>query len=756
MPTRRWLMGGQVQGVGMRPFVCRLAQRHALGGWVRNQRGMVEIVAHGPAPMLAAFEQALTRELPAPAKLEWLQTQDIESDVGGDFRILDSGREMHPAPYLPLDAGICGPCLTELCTPGNRRYRHPFIACAQCGPRYTLLQALPYDRLGTTMSAFPLCPACTQEYDNINDRRFHAETISCAVCGPALSWYVPANKAHVWGNEAALAAAATVLRAGGIIAMKGIGGYHLLCDARNAAAIDRLRRRKHRPDKPLAVLYPWEGADGTSVIRRDLLPTNADIELLHSAARPIVLIRRRLESRLATAIAPGLHEIGVMLPYSALHQLVADAMTGPLVATSANLSGEPLLFDNDRAHQVLHGVADGFLDHDRVILQPADDSVFRTVGGKPYPLRLGRGHAPLKTFLPFRLAQPILGLGAHLKTTITLAWEDCAVTSPHIGDMNGPRNLARLQHTIAAMQHLHGVTALHFICDAHPQSTLRRWLDETRQPYTTVFHHHAHASALAVEHGRAHQPTAIFTWDGLGYGEDGTLWGGETFVGRPGAWQRIGSFRPMRLPGGDRVAREPWRSAAALCWEHGLEWQLPVEGSALLRRAWEQGDNCHDSSAVGRLFDAAAALLGLISTSRFEGQAPMLLEAACETESGTAISLPLERDAHGVWRCNWSPLLPMLLDGDHNAAWRAASFHLTLAHTILDLARRLRGSHGITCIGLTGGVFQNQRLTGTTVTLLESDGFDVLLARKIPCNDAGISLGQVVEYAARSQEGHHG
>jgi hydrogenase maturation protein HypF len=742
------MLDGRVQGVGFRPFVYRLAQRYGLKGRVQNLAGQVEIIAAGASPALAAFEAALLHEAPPLARPRILSSETAPAQDFAAFSIVASRSDMPARIHVPPDYFACDDCLRELRDPRDRRYRYPFINCTQCGPRYTLITRLPYDRPNTTLAGFTLCAACRAEYENPLDRRFHAEPVVCPRCGPALQ-YRAADGVLLDDTAAALAATVASLRSGRIVAVKGIGGYHLMCDAGNATAVLRLRARKPRPHKPLAVMFPWRGDDGLDAVREALHPDAVQAQLLRDPMRPIVLIPRKPDTALATAIAPGLNDVGAFLPYSPLHHLLLEDFGAPLVATSANISGEPVLTDNAEVEARLPHVAEAFLHHNRPIARPADDPVYRIIAGKPRPLRLGRGSAPLELTLPRALSQPLLAVGGHMKNTIALAWDDRVVISPHIGDLDAPRSLAVFEQVIDDLQALYQISASRIVCDAHPVYASARWARHSALPVQTVLHHHAHASALAGEYPEI-KNWLVFTWDGVGYGADGSLWGGEALLGAPGHWRRVASFRPFHLPGGERAGREPWRSAAALCWENGIDWLGKVDDIDLVRQAWTKRINAPATSAVGRLFDAASALLGLIETASFEGQGPMLLEAICASDA-VGVSLPLMPDAEGVLRSDWAPLVPYLLDEQRSAGERAAGFHASLAQALLDQALALRELRGEFVVGLAGGVFQNHVLTERAVMLLQANGFDVRLAVALPCNDAGISFGQVIEVAHRDE-----
>jgi hydrogenase maturation protein HypF len=715
---------------------------------VRNRTGVVEILAGGRADALAAFERALVAEAPPLARPRIDSREDADrGELGAaapGFRILPSAAGDPPRVCVPPDYFMCADCERELQDPDDRRFRYPFINCTQCGPRYTLIRALPYDRAQTTMAGFALCAACGAEYADPLDRRFHAEPVACPDCGPSLAFVGQGTAASVADP---VAAAAQALRAGAIVAVKGVGGYHLVCDAANADAIATLRERKGRPAKPLAVMLPAAGRDGLDAVRRCARLAADTAAAIRDATRAIVVVPARDDSPLAEGVAPGLGEVGVFLPYSPLHHLLIQAFGGPLVATSGNLSGEPVLTDNDEAGRRLAGIADAFLHHDRPIERPADDPVMRPVAGRVRPLRLGRGNAPVERALPRSLAQPVLATGGHLKNTLALAWEDRVIVSPHIGEMDSPRSQQVFAQVAGDLQRLYGVEARALVCDAHPGYGTSRWAAAQSLPVTTVWHHHAHASALAGEHPEV-RDWLTFTWDGVGLGADGSLWGGESFLGAPGRWQRAASLRSFRLPGGDHAGREPWRSAAALCWEAGIDWQPRLPGAALARQAWQRDIRCHETSAAGRLFDAAACLVLGIDAASYEGEGPMRLEAVA-ADDGPVVALPLQAD-DDVLRVDWRPLLPMLLDTQLTAAERAAGFHLSLATAIAGIALRLRDASRVERVGLTGGVFQNARLAQAAVTALAGQGFEAVLPTALPCNDAGLSFGQVIEYLAGS------
>ncbi len=739
-------MTGRVQGVGYRPFVYRLAHEIGLDGHVCNLRGDVEVIAAGPQPALDAFERALVERAPPLAQPRVRSVAACEPPAGQGFTIAPSSAADAPEVSVPPDFYACDDCVRELADPADRRHAYPFINCTQCGPRYTLIASLPYDRPNTAMAGFPLCADCRREYEDPLDRRFHAEPVACPACGPHLAFVVP-GRAPVTGDAAAVASAVAVLRAGRVLAVRGVGGYHLLCDARSEPAVRRLRERKRRPDKPLAVMFPQRGTDGLDAAREELAIGAVEAAALADPARAIVLVPRRAGGRLAPSVAPGLAEIGAFLPYSPLHHLLLAGFGGPVVATSGNVSGEPVLTDPTEAEARLAAVADAFLHHDRPILRPADDSVVRIAAGRARPIRLGRGVAPLELELPAELPEPVLAVGGHLKLTVALGWGRRVVVSPHVGDMGTRRSEVVFEQVARDLQRLYDVTARRWLCDAHPGYTTTRWVRALGAPFETVLHHHAHASALVTEHG-LDEAAIVFAWDGVGYGADGTLWGGEAFVGRPGAWERRASLRSFRLPGGDKAGRSPWRSAAALCWEAGVECPVAVP-DPIVREAWERGVNAPRSSAAGRVFDALAAIVLGVTETSFEGQGPMWLEACARPVERFPV-LPIAADAAGVLRIDWAPLLESCRDEAVDRGERSGAAHAALADAIGRVAEAERARSGVAVAGLTGGVFQNRRLLELAAADLERRGLRVLLPERIPCNDGGLSYGQVAEHLART------
>lgn len=731
------VLSGIVQGVGFRPFVFRLAHELGLAGSVQNYSGRVEIRIEGDAASLRDFRHRLIHEAPPLAKPVLHAITAGEPQGLSEFAILPSMESMADI-HLPLDTAPCPACLAEMRDPANRRYRYPFINCTQCGPRFTLIESLPYDRARTSMAGFPLCPDCRAEYEHPLDRRFHAEPIACPACGPQLAWHAGNDRAQ---KEPALQAALAALRAGKIIAVRGVGGYHLMCDAGNETAVATLRTRKQRPARPFAVLF----AENSPQLHSVLAITHEEMTLLQNPQRPIVLVAQRPESRLAPGIAPGLTHIGVMLPYSPLHVLLVEDFGGPLVATSGNLSGEPIAIDPDEAEARLGRIADGFLHHDRPIVRPVEDSIWQVHAYHgPAPLRLGRGSAPLEFTLPHPLPEPVLALGGEQKVTIALGWGNRAVISPHLGDLEHPESLALLRRVADDFCRLYQVQPRQIAIDAHPGFQSRQWAMAQGLPISEIWHHHAHASALAAEHP-AMENWLMLTWDGVGLGPDGLLWGGEALRGKPGHWQRVARLRPFRLPGGEVASHELWRSAAGLLWESGMATPPWHPQQDLLHAAWRKGLNSPLTTAAGRLFDSAATLLGLCQTASFEGEGPMRLQALAESaEDGP--HWPVNwKEQDGLWTIDWQPWLALLQDAATPAAQRAWALHDALARAVAVLPDLL-DLPCTTPVGLTGGVFQNRLLVARITQHAKHRA--IHLPRCAPPNDAGLALGQLVEAGA--------
>ncbi|USX54494.1 carbamoyltransferase HypF [Lentzea sp. HUAS12] len=721
--TERIEVHGAVQGVGFRPHVHRLATELGISGDVRNAGGHVVITACGPAEALAEFRRALHDRAPKHARVERITVTPGGTTAHDGFAVLDSGFEAGPRTVVP-DLATCDACVAELFDPGDRRYRYPFVNCTDCGPRATIVASLPYDRTRTTMAAFPLCPPCAAEYRDPADRRFHAEPVACPACGPRLRW------GDATGEEA-LGLAVAAVRRGGVVAVKGVGGYQLVCAAADEDAVIRLRELKHRPRKPLAVMVRDLGE------ARELSDVDAEAAaLLRSPAAPIVVLPSRT----------GDLDVGLFLPYSPLHHLLLHDLAQPLVVTSGNRSGEPITILDEHAHAVLGPLVDGVLSHDRPILARYDDSVVRA--GRM--VRRARGFAPEPVPLPVASPVPVLALGAQLKHTAALAVGDRAILGPHTGDLENADTLAAFEHTAETLCRWQGVTPEHCAHDLHPRYLssrhARRWPRDRRIP---VQHHHAHVAATAAEHG-VRGPFVGVAYDGLGLGDDGTLWGGEVLLATYRGYRRVARFGLVPLPGGEVAVRRP--SRMVLAYRHGAEdfggpsipdLRPPAE-SALVRRMVERRINSPLTSSAGRLFDAASALLGLCDENSYEGEAAVLLESAAAAHSGPALDWKLHR-RDGLWVYDPVPTLRDLVTCDDPTGVAAARFHTTIAEVTAALVRETAGTVRTVCLG--GGVFQNRRLVDALRR--ELGEFAVLAGERVPVNDGGISYGQAVVAAAR-------
>jgi hydrogenase maturation protein HypF len=739
--ARRIVLRGRVQGVGFRPFVHRLAAQLALTGRVWNGSGRVTIEAAGSAAALCELEQRLIDDAPPLARPELMSSAAIAGCGWQSFEIAESIDEA-PDVAVPPDVALCGDCRRELDDEADRRHRYPFINCTQCGPRFTIIDGLPYDRARTSMAGFAMCSDCRAEYADPASRRFHAEPIACPACGPVLSFEDASGVSA--GSAAALARAAAVIAAGGVVALKGLGGYHLVCDATRDDAIARLRAQKRRPSKPLAVMIAERGIDGLDAVRAEVLVSPVLAAALTGPERPIVLAPRRRDGSVSPAVAPGLDEVGVLLPYAPLHALLLAEVGAPLVVTSGNPSGEPLAIDEPEARAQLAGVADAWVHSDRPILRRADDSVVRELAGVARPLRLGRGLSPLELRLPRAFAEPMLAVGGHQKNAVAIGWAGRVVLSPHVGDLDSAAALSAFTDRIDEMKALYRISPTRVVCDAHPDYASTRWARDSGLAVTPVLHHHAHASAAVGEAGWR-QPHLVFTWDGVGLGDDGTAWGGEAFYGAPGAWQRVASVRPFRIPGALRAGREPWRSRAALCWELGRDAELPLPGLALARQAWARGVGCQITSAVGRLFDAAASFILGLETYGHEAQGPAELEALARAGRGRDLGLPLADGPGGLVWIDWEPLIEMLADGGLDKAERAATLHQSLIGAAVRVALCVRAQRGACPVAFGGGVFQNRILCDGLMARLHALGVQVVLPSQVPLGDGGLAYGQLLE-----------
>lgn len=740
MPEERSIllrMRGRVQGVGFRPTAFRLAHELGLRGWVRNDAAGAEMALAGSAEALARFRAELPGRLPAAADVQTVEELDAPADwpAGFEIRLSAAADGARTAGILP-DLATCPDCLREILDPADRRYRYPFANCTHCGPRFSILEALPYDRAHTTMRTFRMCPACAAEYGDPSNRRFHAQPNACPVCGPQLAW-ARATGPTLGARDEALLAAAAALRAGQIVAAKGIGGFHLLADARNGDAVRRLRQRKRRDEKPFALMFP-----DLEAVAAACEVSAAERVWLESPAAPIVLLRRREGSTgLAPDVAPGLPWLGAMLPYAPLHHLLLRELGFPIVATSGNLTDEPICTDNDEARARLGDVADFFLLHDRPIARPLDDSVIATCAGAPIPMRRGRGLAPYTVPLP-GAPDGWTGAGAQMKSAVALAAGGNAVIGPHVGDLDHAGAARLWARSVADLADLHGLKPVAAAVDLHPDYASTQGAAEWGVPTERVQHHHAHIAACMAEHG-LDGPVLGIAWDGTGLGPDGTVWGGEFLVCTRAEFRRAAWLRPFPLVGGDAAAREPRRAALGVLREMGSAVPPPGFAAAelvVLDEMLARGVNVVRTSSAGRLFDAVAALLGVCLKMSHEGQAAMRLEAL----AGDA---PAEPYPFG-WRgdeLDWAPAVAAILRGGAPPATAAARFHETLAAMMAAAAARA----GLADVCLSGGCFQNRRLLAGAARRLAAAGFRVWRHRDVPPNDAGIAFGQLAVAAAR-------
>lgn len=707
----RLLVRGAVQGVGFRPFVYRLAREMSLAGFVQNTPAGVLIEVEGEAAAVALFQARLLAEKPMPALIHGCEVQVLQPSRATGFMIHSSLPGAAKSAGVQPDLALCPECRAELFDRSNRRSHYAFLNCTQCGPRYSVLLDLPYDRPNTTMREFTLCPRCQAEYDLPSDRRFHAQPNACPECGPALS-------------GTSLSDAAWALSLGLIVALKGIGGFQLLADARDESAVARLRLRKHREAKPLALMLPsLDAARALCFVSED------EAALLESPAAPVVLLRPRPGNGIAPNVAGPSAYCGVMLPYSPLHHLLMSLYPFPIVATSGNRSEEPIATGNEEALERLGSIADCFVLHNRPIARPCDDSVARIIHGAPSLVRRARGYAPLPIAVEGPLS-PVLATGGHLKNTVAIALEHQVVLSQHIGDLESPEAREQFERTIHDLTRLYQFRPEAVACDLHPDYASTLWASRCGLPVVHVQHHEAHIAACAAEN-HVKGPYLGVAFDGAGLGRDSTIWGGEFFGVDGSSHSRIAHLRAFPLPGGEAAIREGWRAAAGVWFACGELAEVP---SALLPVLTRRLNSPHTSS-VGRLFDAVASILGLVSGNAFEGHAAMLLER-CATACDTSSAYPLE---DGDWRPMIGEIRNDLRRGVAHSLI-AARFHNALAVWVGEMAHKTK----LHQVVLSGGVFQNRYLTERVVALLESQGHAVFVHRQAPPNDGGLALGQAV------------
>ncbi len=741
---------GIVQGVGFRPFIFNLAESLGLKGWVKNTSSGVEIEVSGSQETLQRFLDTILTSPPPLARIDELRTEPVTANGYVDFQIIESLAQ--PGAFLPVspDVAICDDCRRELFDPSDRRYRYPFINCTNCGPRFSIIRDIPYDRPNTTMAAFSLCPHCLADYQNPHDRRFHAQPVACPVCGPRV--WLESGGQVLADHDAAIQRARDWLKQGRILAVKGLGGYHLACDAANPSAVDELRRRKKRSDKPFALM-----AYDLQAIQKHCFVSPEEGALLASHTSPVVLLARRPESNIARQAAPGQSTLGFMLPYTPLHLLLLEKAPGfpeVLVMTSGNLSEEPIAYRDEEARERLGELADAFLLHNRPIHMRVDDSVARIVGGQVYLTRRARGYAPDPLPLPLNVP-PMLAAGAELKNTFCLARDQYAFISHHIGDME---NYETLRSFEAGIQHFERLFRVHpevIACDLHPNYLATRYAQQRTEneglPLVAIQHHHAHLAACLADNGwNTAEPAIGLSFDGTGYGTDGAIWGGEVLVGSYSGYQRRYHLAYVPLPGGDQAVRKPARMALAHLWQAGIEWEpdlppvveLCAEERTVLKTQLERGLNAPLTSSMGRLFDAVSALIGVRQKATYEGQAAIELEALCEPLETGFYTFGVQEDI-----IDPAPLWQALLADWHAgtaAPVLAARFHNSVVHLTVELSNEIRKADGIHTIALSGGVWQNRFLLEHSAAALQKEGFTVLLHRRLPPNDGCIAVGQIM------------
>ena len=757
---------GAVQGVGFRPFVYRLAQEHHLNGWVINTPEGVGIEVEGEETILREFPLRIRSEKPACAHIYSMQQSIIDPVGYADFRIRESTADGVVLTTILPDIATCGACLRELFDPSDRRYLYPFTNCTHCGPRYSIIEGLPYDRAMTTMRRFTMCAACQAEYDNPSDRRFHAQPNACPVCGPRTELLQPDGTILALGQDAILHTVA-ILKQGGIVALKGLGGFHLLVDAGNSDSVQRLRNRKHREEKPFALMFP-----DINAVSSCCHMSHAEEQMLQVPEAPIVLLRVRSGNGcVSPLVAPRNPFLGVMLPYTPLHHILLREHGQPVVATSGNLSDETICTDNREALDRLGGIADVFLVHDRPIARHVDDSIVRFMCGRQMMLRRARGFAPLPVALDTAPKSTFLAMGGQLKNTVAFNAGSNVMISQHIGDLDGFHSELAFERTIDTLCRMYRRTPDHAVVDMHPDYRSTKFASLRYQSVIPVQHHVAHIASCMAEN-RLEDTVLGVAWDGTGYGDDGSIWGSEFFLTDGARYRRVASLHPFQLPGGDTAIRQPRRIALALLFEmfgqniESMTWVEPVRLTSsdelhVLMKMLDQNVNSPKSSGMGRLFDAVASLLGIRHETAFEGQAAMELEFAAAEGVDSYYEFGMDA-SNNEWRSNdaagehhdrrvamtiidWRPTVAGILEDLRSAvpvATIAARFHNTLTEIICTIAQQ----EGNRRVVLSGGCFQNVFLAERVVQRLTDEGFSPYWHQRIPPNDGGISLGQM--YAA--------
>ncbi|MDQ7063581.1 MAG: carbamoyltransferase HypF [candidate division KSB1 bacterium] len=748
-------INGIVQGVGFRPFVYRLAQECGIAGFVNNSSDGVLIEAEGPPEALATFRERLRREAPPLSHIVEFEYDDLPPRGDTQFVIQQSRRDSAPVTLISPDVATCDDCLRELFDPGDRRYRYPFINCTNCGPRYTIVYTIPYDRGNTSMRVFPMCPECEREYHDPANRRFHAQPNACPKCGPQVTLYD--RRGQPIDADDPIARAVDLLRAGHILAIRGLGGFHLAVDAHNDAAVRELRRRKGRAEKPFALMAP-----DLDSIEKFCIVSEAERELLQHPTRPIVLLPARDGHRIAPSVAPNQRYLGFILPYTPLHHLLLRGHFDALVMTSGNFTEEPIAIGNGEALERLAHLADYFLLHNRDILQRCDDSIARMAAGKPRIIRRSRGYVPAPVFLKTPTRRNILACGGELKNTIALSRGNTVFFSQHIGDLDNPAALAFFENSIAHLQRILEIEPEIIAYDLHPEYLSTKWALAQDLPKIGVQHHHAHLAAVMAENGVEVRTIGIIL-DGTGYGTDGTIWGGEVLVGDFSGFERFAHLEPVPLPGGEAAIRQPWRMAVSYLYAAYGEalWDLPLlqriheEKVRIILQMIDKRLNAPLTSSCGRLFDGVAALLGIRDEINYEAQAAIELEMHIDetVDEFYAEALPA-RTAKGA--LDWRPLIRVIveeLQRGEPVGRIAVRFHRTFAELFIRAAEHAREETGLQRVGLSGGVYQNTYFFEYMVQRLQEHDFEVLTHSLVPTNDGGLALGQIAIANATIEHG---
>lgn len=732
---------GIVQGVGFRPFIYRLANLHGLKGYVQNSGEGVQLHIEGVSQTIEAFAEALHKELPPLARIDTIDIHESACAGNTEFKICKSSDVDEKKVLLSPDIAVCDRCLAEMKEPTNRRYGHPFINCTDCGPRYSIIQNIPYDRHNTSMRFFKMCKACEAEYTDPSSRRFHAQPISCLECGPTLRLLDKRGRGLHEGKSV-IEMAIKALLDGKIIALKGLGGFHLVCDATNTKAVSLLRERKRRPSKPFAVMFP-----DIDMLKSFVEISAEEEELITSKHRPIVIVEKSNLSQLYDNVAPDIDRLGVMLPYTPLHHLLLEGVGRGIVVTSANLSDEPIITKSSDLVDKLGTVVDLILDHDREILNANDDSVMQIISSEKFFLRMSRGFAPKNIILPFKSPKKILALGAHQKDTITLVMDDRLVISPYIGDLNSIEAFAYFERTLETFQRVYDFKPDIIVCDKHPEYLTSRWAKEFEANDSFILrmqvqHHYAHILAVKAEHNLSGKVLG-FAFDGTGYGDEGSIWGAEVMIADEQGYTRRFSLRPFRLLGGEKAVKEPRRSALSLLFEYysleeilrldfALKDAFTADEISTLHKVWEKGLNAPFCSSMGRLFDAMASLAGILHVSSFEGESGLKMERHVDRSVKEHFSFSITEE-----RIDLGPMLRALTKMKDTRQMVSMFFN-----TLVEIIVRISKEYPEFPLVFSGGVFQNKTLVEKIIQRMQETGRSVYFQNASAINDGGISLGQ--------------